>query len=141
MNLRQITPYCVWIGHAGDGTAFRELFDLGIRAVVQIAAEEPPIQTPRELVYLRVPLFDGTGNDPVLLEFAIRSVESFIRKEIPTLVCCGAGMSRSPAIVAAALMSLRSEEIEKCLEFVIKSSPVDLSAGLFADVKSIMDAG
>ena len=139
--MRRLTPYSVWVGHAGDGIAFRELFDLVIRAVVQLAAEEAPIQIPREFVYLRFPLIDGVGNDPELLDLAIRSVESLIRKEIPTLVCCGAGMSRSTAIVAAALMTLRSEEIEKCLEFVIKSSPVDLSAGLFADIKSIMDAG
>jgi protein-tyrosine phosphatase len=102
-DVRQITPFPVWVGHAGDGRAFRKLFDLGIRAVVQLAAEEPAIQTPRELVYFRFPLMDGTGNDLELLDLAIRSVASLIRKGILTLVCCGAGMSRSPAIVAAAL--------------------------------------
>ncbi len=60
--MNQIKPHAIWIGHAGDGRAFRDIFDNGIRAIVQLAMEEPPIQTPRELVYLRFPLIDGAGN-------------------------------------------------------------------------------
>src|SRR5437764_255159 len=43
-NMRQITPHSLWLGHAGDGTDFRRVFDLGIRAIVQVAAEEPPLR-------------------------------------------------------------------------------------------------
>ncbi len=136
--MRQITPDLVWLGHAGDGRAFRELFDLGIRAVVQLAAEEPTIQTPRELVYFRFPLMDGSGNDPELLDLTIRSVAALIRKAIPTLVCCGAGMSRSPAIVAAALMVHRAADFDECLKFVTECGPADLSAGLLAEMKHVI---
>ncbi len=134
--MRQITPYLVWVGHAGDGQAFREVFDLGIRAIVQLAAEEPTIPAPRELVYFRFPLMDGTGNDPDVLDLAIRSVEALLQERIPTLVCCGAGMSRSPAVLAAALMTVRMTGFDECLKFVTECRPVDLSSGLFVEIKS-----
>jgi protein-tyrosine phosphatase len=132
--MTQITPYPIWIGHAGDGRAFRELFDLGIRAVVQLAAEEPSIQTPRDLVSFRFPLIDGSGNDPDLLDLAIRSVVALEQKGIPTLVCCGAGMSRSPAIVAAALALARRSGLDESMQIVAKCHPLDLSPPLWAEV-------
>lgn len=132
--MKQITPYPVWLGHAGDGRAFREQFDLGIKAIVQLAAEEAPIQPPRDLVLLRFPLLDGTGNDPEILGLAIRSVAALIQKRIPTLVCCGAEMSRSPAIVAAALALAQQAALDECLETVTSGRPVDVSSGLWAEV-------
>jgi hypothetical protein len=65
--MNQIPPYHLWIGHAGDGRDYRRLLDLGIRAVVQLAVEEPPLQPPRELIYLRFPLRDGADNPDDLL--------------------------------------------------------------------------
>ena len=102
-TMNEITPYPVFVGHAADGRAVKELLDQGIRAVVQLAAEEPPIVTPRDLVFCRFPLEDGSGNDADLLSLAITSVAHLVSRGVPTLVCCGAGMSRSPAVVAAAL--------------------------------------
>jgi len=132
--VNQVTPYLVWVGHAGDGRAFRELFDLGIRAIVQLAAEETPLQPPRSFVFLRFPLLDGTGNDPELLDLAICSVVALIQKRIPTLVCCGAGMSRSPAIVAATLALAQEADLDECLKTVVACRPVDLSPSLWAEV-------
>jgi hypothetical protein len=131
--LKQVNPYPVWLGHAGDGRAFRQLFDIGIRAIVQLAAEETPLQPPRDLVLLRFPLLDGTSNDPEILGLAIRSVAALIRQRIPTLVCCGAGMSRSPAIVAAALALAQQAGLDECLRTVTACGPVDLSSGLWAE--------
>ena len=39
----------------------RPLFDAGIRAVVDVAFEELPDRLPRQLVYCRFPLNDGSG--------------------------------------------------------------------------------
>ncbi len=133
--MRQITPFPVWVGHAGDGRAFRQLFDLGIRAVVQVAVEEPAIQTPRELIYLRFPLMDGTGNDPELLDLTIWSVARLIRKGMPCLLCCGAGMSRSPAIVAAALAVIQATDFDECLKLVVACGPADVSPGFSAEMR------
>ncbi len=132
--MKQVIPYPVWLGHAGDGRAFREILDVGIRAIVQLAAEETPLQPPRDLVFLRLPLLDGTGNDPGILGLAIRSVAALIQKRIPTLVCCSAGMSRSPAIVAAALALVQQAGLDECLETVTAGRPVDVSSGLWAEV-------
>ena len=104
--MNQIKPHPIWIGHAGDGRAFRAIFDAGIRAIVQLAVEEPPIQPPRELIYQRYPLLDGEGNDRAVLRLAIEAVAGLMEAVVPTLVCCGAGMSRSPGIAAAALSAV-----------------------------------
>src|SRR3954471_17307456 len=98
ISMRQIFPHFLWLGHAGDGRDYRRQLSLGIRAILQLAAEEPALQPPRELVYCRVPLLDSSGNDPRRLEMAIATLTRFLEQRVPTLVCCGAGMSRGPAV-------------------------------------------
>ncbi len=132
--VNRIVPDAVWVGHAGDGRAVREMFDLGIRAVVQLAAEELPAQLPRDFVFLRFPLLDGPGNDPDLVGLAVRTVAALLRGRVPTLVCCGAGVSRAPAVVAAALAAVRQSGPEECLRAVAACHPLDVSPGLWADV-------
>jgi hypothetical protein len=132
--MNQIKPYAIWIGHAGDGGDFEEILDNGIRAIVQVAAEEVPLQPPRELTLLRFPLLDGPDNDPDLLYLAIMCVQILIRNAIPTLVCCNAGMSRSPAIVAAALALELHALLDDSLVSVSKSHTTDISTGFLGDV-------
>src|SRR5258708_1657799 len=84
----------------------------GLEAVVRRAGEDPPLQPPRELIYCRFPLLDGSGNRGELLSVAVRTVGTLLERKLPTLVCCGAGMSRSPAIAAAALAFLNEESPE-----------------------------
>lgn len=136
----QIVPYSVWIGSDRDGRAFRELFDLGIRAVVQVAIEEPAILIPRELLYLRFPLIDGSGNDADWLRLALHSIKTLIQREIPTLVCCSAGMSRSPALVGAVLMSQRGMGFEESVRFVTQNGPADLSGAFLTDLKNLLQS-
>jgi protein-tyrosine phosphatase len=127
----QIQPHYLWIGHAGDGRDYRRLLDLGIRAVVPLALEEPPLQPPRELVYLRFPLRDGADNPDELLDLAVAAVASLVGRRVPALVCCGAGMSRSPAVAAAALRRLAGEPAERVLMRVWEGRPGDVSPGLW----------
>src|SRR5262245_32724506 len=101
--MNQILPYPLWVGHAGEGRDFRAVFDRGIRAIVDLALEEPPVQAPRELISVRYPLLDGTGNTSDILFLAISSVATLLKMNMATLVMCGAGMSRAPAVSAAAL--------------------------------------
>lgn len=136
--MNRIAPYPLWIGHAGDGRAFRDAFDRGIKVIVQLALEESPLQTPHEFTYLRFPLLDGNGNDPNLLHLAISCVAILMKRKTPTLVGCGAGMSRSPAIVAAALSTVEHAELEECLERVTQSQPADLSSGFWEDIRCIV---
>jgi len=133
--MHQIEPYQLWIGHAGDGRDFQQALDRGIRAIVQLAIAELPLQPPREFVYCRIPLLDGSGNDPGLLQLAINSVATLLQQGTPTLVCCGAGMSRSPAIVAAAISRVEHADVDECLERVTAHHVADISPGLWEDVR------
>jgi protein-tyrosine phosphatase len=127
--MRQVKDYPLWIGHAGDGSDFRHVFDAGIRAIVQVAYEEPPLHPPRELHYCRFPLIDGPDNEPANLSLAITTLANLLEKGIPTLVCCGAGMSRSPAIAAAALSMVYQQSPEDCLKQVAGDQPMDVAPG------------
>jgi hypothetical protein len=115
------------------------MLNCGIRVLVQLGIEEPPVQPPRELVYLRFPLLDGPGNDPDLLGLAIHLVAALIQQRIPTIVCCGAGMSRSPAVAAAALSVALDSPFGECLRKVLEGRPADVSPGLLADVRAALE--
>lgn len=138
--MNQIHPHRLWVGHAGDGRNRRMLFDAGIEAVVQLALEEPAVATPREFISWRLPLLDGTGNRPEILSLAIRTLAELLCLRIPTLVCCGSGMSRSPAIAAAALALFSGEAPEACLRSVTQAHPSDVSPGLWQQVKEALSA-
>ena len=94
--MRQILPHSLWLGHARDAQDFKRVFDLGISALVQLAVEEPALQQPRELICCRFPLVDGPGNEIVVLNLAITTLANLLEQKVPTLVTCGAGLSRSP---------------------------------------------
>ena len=136
-SMREIRPY-LWLGHALDGRDLRALHDHGILAVVDLALEERPAQLSRDLAYCRFPLTDGAGNRPALLRAAIVATAGFIRDQVQTLVCCGAGMSRSPAIVAAALTWLEGESLESHLTDLIAGQPHDVSPALLAEIAGVL---
>ncbi|MBI3462855.1 MAG: protein tyrosine phosphatase [Planctomycetes bacterium] len=136
--MNQITPHLLWIGHAGEGRAFPELADKGIRALVQLAFEEPPLQLPRDFIYCRYPLVDAAGNDPELLKIAVNSVADLLRREVATLLFCGAGMSRAPAIAAAAIAVVDRASPDVCLKRVHECHATDVTPGLWEDLKSLL---
>lgn len=101
--MRQVSGYPLWVGTARDARDVRAVLDAGITAVVDLAVEEPPAGLTRELVYLRFPLTDGGGNSVWLLKAAAHTLAGLIRQAVPTLVSCGGGLSRSPAVAALGL--------------------------------------
>lgn len=136
--MNQIEPWRIWIGHVGDGRRVSGLFDASITAVVQLAREEPPIPLPRDLISYRFPLLDGAGNDQVILRCAIESVANLIKSDLSTLVCCSAGMSRSPAITAGAIAMLKHVDIVEALAILAQYRPVDVSPALVQDLRMIL---
>ena len=138
--MRQVPPHPVWIGHAGDGRDFRALLDANIQAVVQLALEEPPLQPPRELICCRFPLVDGEGNSPTVLALAATTIAQLLRRAVPTLVCCGNGMSRAPALAAAGLALLLGEKPESCLLQVLGEHGGDVSPALWNEVRLVVEA-
>lgn len=138
--MRQIVPHPLWLGHAGDGRDFRAILDAGIQAIVQLAEEEPALQPPRELICCRFPLVDGGGNARKVLSLAITTLANLLEQHVPTLVCCGAGMSRAPALAAAALSMVYQEKPDDCLKQIAEHQPHDVLPDLWSDIKSFLES-
>ena len=135
--MNQILPYSLWIGTTGDLHDFRRLYDLGIRAIVTLAYEEAPVALPRDFIACRFPLVDGSDNDAKLLRLAIDTLTHLVRERFATLVCCQAGLSRSPGVTAAALSRLNSEPFADCLNLVASFRPSQVHPALFAQLQSM----
>jgi protein-tyrosine phosphatase len=135
--MRRIEPYPLWLGHVGDARNPRRVLDAGIAALVDLALEELPAVKLREVVYCRFPLEDGTGNTPELLSLTIKTVAGLLTAHTPTLVFCGAGMSRSPAIASAALALFTGWPCDECLKLIKKVGPADVSPGLWQNVHDV----
>lgn len=105
------------------------------RRRVDLAGEEPPIQLPRDVVYCRFPLVDGAGNMSAVVRAAIDTTARFIMSRVPSLVACSSGMSRSPAIAAAALAKAEQVPVEDALRRVAALGPHDVSPSLWGEIK------
>ncbi len=136
--MNQITPFRLWIGHSGEERDFRRLFDAGIRAVVELAVEVPPSGPPREMIACRFPLLDGSGNDPVIVGLAIRTVAELMRAQIPALLSCDGGVSRSPAVAAAALSLAHGQSPADCLKQIAAHHSCDVSPALWDEVTALL---
>lgn len=132
--MRRIQPYPLWLGHVGDIRDLRGVLAAGIEAIVDLALNEPPAVVTRELVYCRFPLVDGAGNPPWLLRTTVETVAMLLRATTPTLVFCGAGMSRSPAVVAGAVARVRGCSPSEALALVSSTGPCDVSPGLWQEI-------
>ena len=139
--MRQLQPHRLWLGHAGDAGNVRPLFDAGIKAVVDLAVEEPPSRPPRELIACRFPLVDGAGNDPDTLLLAVRTIATLIQGQVPTLVCCSVGVSRAPAVTAAALSLVQRLTPAQALERLAQQYPCDVNTALWEEIAALMAAG
>jgi len=132
--MHPILPNQLWIGDAGDGRDPERLLQNGIVAVINLAAEEPSPILPRSMVYCHFPLVDGAPDDPTILRVAIQTVATLLKNQVPTLVYCGAGMSRSPAVVAAALSIVQGGSPEEQLKEIVAGHSHDVSPQLWEAV-------
>jgi hypothetical protein len=137
--MRHIPDYSLWLGHAGDARDRNELLRLGLGAVVDLAMEEPPAVPGHETVYCRLPLVDGTENPPWLLRAAIDLTALLLRQKVPTLVACSSGLSRAPAIAAAALVRLGRPDLPEALTHLSQFGQFDVSTGLLQDLVAVME--
>jgi protein-tyrosine phosphatase len=128
--MRQVEPYQLWIGNAGDVRNLPALRAVGIAAMVDLAIDEPPLSIGREVVYCRFPLLDGAGNAPGLVQCAIDATAALIRARTPTLIFCSGGMSRSPSVAAGALSLVSGQSPEEWLAQLRQTEPADVSRAL-----------
>ena len=136
--MRQVAGRALWVGHVGDTRHPRLLLDAGIEAVVELADSEPLAALPRELIRCRIPLADGGGNPPWLVRLAVESVAALVRAGVPTLICCGCGMSRSVGIAAGGLARAEGRALAEALAVIVGSGPADVSPGLLAEVQAVL---
>jgi protein-tyrosine phosphatase len=136
--MRQIIPDVLWIGDALDVRDISGVLRVGIVAVIDLAMEEPPVPYPRDVVYCCFPLIDGSGNQLGVLRAAITTTRVFIESQTPLLVACGAGMSRSPAIVAAAMAMIEGVTLAEALGKMVAQQPHDVSPSLLGEISEIL---
>jgi hypothetical protein len=135
--MRRIPGSSLWLGHVGDVHDVEGILSAGICAVVDLALDEPLAPVTRELVYCRFPLVDGPGNPSWLLQAAMETTACLLRSNTPTLVSCGAGLSRSPCIAAAAIARVRGCSPAEGLAIALQSGPADVSPRLWSEVQAV----
>jgi hypothetical protein len=135
--IRNIHLDRLFIGNALDARNVPLLFENGISAVLDLAVEEPPAHLARDMIYCRFPITDGDGNTNVFITAALRSLVTLVENEIRTLVACSAGMSRSPAIAAAAVAIVTRRPIEECLVAITTGAPHDVSPIFWSRMKTV----
>ncbi len=136
--MRKIGHFPLWIGHAGNGRDVSRMHELGIRALVQLASEEPAIPVPRDLLYFRIPIADGSGDQDETLALAIRAVADLIARRVPTLVCCAAGLSRSPCVAAAGLAVAIGVSADEGLRQVADAGRCDVAPELWNEAVGLL---
>jgi protein-tyrosine phosphatase len=124
----------LWQGNSVEAGDVRAILDLGVQAVVDLAAEEEPIRYPRDILMLRYPIVDGAGNPRWLLESIVSSLHGLLANEIPTFVYCRAGLSRSPAFCAAALARFRNVSMEEAIAQMFGNRSFDVSTALWSEL-------
>jgi hypothetical protein len=136
--MRKVHGRSLWVGHVGDTRCPLPLLNAGVAAVIELADSEPLAMLPRELVRCRFPLSDGGDNPPWLVRLAMESVAGLLRAGVPTLVCCGCGMSRSVCLAAGGLALADVRPLREALAEVAGSGPADVSPALLAQVQAVL---
>lgn len=131
----EIFPSRLWAGNIRDARDVRNVLNLGVEAIVDLACNEMPVTVPRDITYLRFPVIDATGNSPQLLRLAVETTVTLIGNEIPVFVFCSAGISRTPAILAAAIAIARRRDADTVLKELGEQMPHDVLPGLWNEVK------
>lgn len=129
-----VVPGLLWTGNAREARSPRDIADAGIQSVVDVAIEEEPAVLPRTIAYCRVPLHDGASNDDWALRLSLEIVASLISDEIPTLVACSAGVSRSPSIAIGALAISRQSDPDEELRRLAETRSLGISPALWLSV-------
>lgn len=136
--MREIIPGKLWIANARQARDLRATLAPGVTAVIDLAIEEQPIAFPRDILYCRFPLLDGTGNPQHLLTACVDTVSRLVEANRPTAIACSAGMSRSPIIAAAAIAQVKGTSLEVALLKLTETGPHDVSPALLNDVLEAM---
>jgi len=129
--VRELIPKRLWIGNAADARSRENIFSNAVASVVDLAIDESPALTPRETIYFRAPLNDSSNNGAATIRLAVNTLATLLGEGIPTLVCCSAGMSRSPTIAAIAIAVAEQSPPNTILAKYFSDASHDVSPGLW----------
>lgn len=135
--MREILSGKLWLGNSTDIRNVEGILQNGIQAVIDLAIEQLTPMLPRTMIYCRFPILDGEQSSPRVLSSAIETLVLFLQKGVPTLVCCSAGMSRSPAVVAGAMSIFQGGNPDDRLREIAVGHPHDVSPQLWQEVRGI----
>jgi protein-tyrosine phosphatase len=138
--MRQVAGRALWLGNAGDLRDGGALSAADIGAVMELADNEQLAVLPRELVRCRFPLSDGGDNPSWLLRLAADSVAALLRADVPVLVCCSAGMSRSVCLAAAGIALAEGRPFDEALSVAVEVGPADISPRLLVQLRQALYA-
>lgn len=137
--MRQVPGAKLWIGSGDDPSISSAITEAEIAAVVDLAKGDKPPSSVRGPLFLHVPLVDNAGNSPELLRKAIDAVAALVRDDVPTLVYCNRGLSRSAAIAAAALAKAHDKDANETASALCRDLDVDVSVALWMDLLAAID--
>ena len=135
--IREVETGLLYTGDAGSARDLKQLYDREFSAVVDLAADEPPAVLGRDLIYCRFPLSDDGSNRDALIASALVCLNALLERDLRTLLACGAGMSRSPVLAAAAIAMRSGEPLPDCLARLAARAPVDVPPTFFAAVARV----
>jgi protein-tyrosine phosphatase len=133
--MQRISGQELWTGNVGNLRDVVAIHATGIEAVLFLATDEAPAPG-REIAFCRLPLVDGAGNAHWRLRLAVETAASLIAGNVPTLVCCSNGMSRSLAVVAAALAKVVGGSADERLKQITFGRPADVSSVLWREIRA-----
>jgi hypothetical protein len=135
--MREILSEALWLGNAADLSDPASVLQAGILAVVDLAVEQLMPTFPRTMIYCRFLIIDGQQESLGALQAAIETAVIMLKAQIPTLICCNAGMSRSPAVAAAALSLAIGGSPDDRLREIVSGHPHDVSPGLWDEARRL----
>lgn len=129
----------LWLGTAQDLRQIPQCLKQGITAIVDLAIEEPVPTIPRITNYCRFLVTDDGENDPANLRAAISVSTVFLQGGHATVICCNAGLSRSPSIAAAVLSRISDQSPVACLERIATVKHIDVNPALWNQMVTICE--
>jgi hypothetical protein len=135
--MREILTNKLWLGNSADLHNVEGILQSGAQAIIDLAIEQMMPTLPRALVYCRFPVMDGGQTSPAALRTAMETLVMLLQRDVPTLVCCSAAMSRGPAVAAGALSIYQGGNPDDHLREIVMGHPHDVSPQLWQDVRDV----
>ena len=125
------------LGASRDLLNISAVLGAGVTAIVDLGIEEPIPALPRQTNYCRFQITDDGSNSDKQLTAAITTIRSLLDADHVVLLCCAAGLSRSIAVAAVVLASLRGRRPDECLKEIGELKRTDVNPLLWNQISNV----